>query len=303
MTLDEALDDYLVSLSRLRKLSPHTLRAYESDLRDWVGSMEKEMGFRQLRDLDRGLEPGHLRGYLADRMEKLERSSLSRRLSAIRSFLRFLRSEGRIHRDIGVLVPSPKVQPKLPRFLKIEEVRELIETPDVSTALGRRDRALFELIYGAGLRVSEAVSLDWSSLDLQGAWVRVLGKGSKERTVPFGGPAAQALKDYRDSREPEPAPGDPVFTNYQGTRLTARSVARILNKHLVRMAASKSLSPHGLRHSFATHLLSAGADLRSIQEMLGHSRLTTTQRYTHVDIGGLLEDYRSSHPLNKKKQI
>lgn len=303
MELREVLAAYLEHLDRQRRLSPHTLRAYSSDLRDWLDDLVDRQGFSTLADLDRGLEPGHLRAYLADRVERLERSSLGRRLSAIRSFLRHLRVEGRLSRDVGVLIPSPKVKAKLPRFLKIEEMRELIEAPDTATTLGKRDRALFELIYGCGLRVSEAVGLDWEGLDLEGGWARVLGKGSKERRVPFGESASDALRVYRASREASGEPAgaqDPVFTNCLGTRLTSRSVARILNRHLVRMGSAKSLSPHGLRHSFATHLLMNGADLRSIQEMLGHSRLSTTQRYTHVDLGGLLDDYRKAHPLGKK---
>jgi len=184
----------------------------------------------------------------------------------------------------------------LPQFLKIEEMRELIEAPDLSTQLGRRDRAIFELIYGSGLRVSEAVGLDLKDLDLKQGWVRVFGKGSKERTVPFGSQARDALENMISDHENQ-TNDSPLFTNFRGSRLTSRSVARVLTKHLLRIAASRSISPHGLRHSFATHLLSAGADLRSIQELLGHERLSTTQRYTHVDLGALVDEYRESHPL------
>ena len=147
--------------------------------------------------------------------------------------------------------------------------------------------------------MSEAVGLNVGDLDLKGNWVRVFGKGSKERTVPFGPPAQQALEIYLNERDSADTAKLPLFVNFRGSRLTARSVARILNKHLVRIASAKSLSPHGLRHSFATHLLAAGADLRTIQEMLGHSRLSTTQRYTHVDLGALMDDYRGAHPLAK----
>lgn len=173
---------------------------------------------------------------------------------------------------------------------------ELLEAPDPAHPLGRRDRALLELIYGAGLRVSEAVALDRASVDLTGGWVRVLGKGMRTRNVPFGPPAGEALSLYLKTRL-DLAPHSPLFTNYRGTRLTSRSVARIVAKQLVRVSSSKTLSPHGLRHSFATHLLAKGADLRVIQELLGHSRLSTTQRYTHVDLGTLLKDYADTHPL------
>jgi integrase/recombinase XerC len=198
------------------------------------------------------------------------------------------------------LVPTPKAQRKLPRFLKVEEIFELIHAPDVATILGRRDRALFELLYASGLRVSEVVSLDVVDLDLGGGWVRVLGKGAKERSVPFGAPAREALEAMLGDRPDVAMQADvPLFVNFRGGRLTSRSVAKILTRHLVRLASAKSLSPHGLRHSFATHLLAAGADLRTIQELLGHARLSTTQRYTHVDLGVLMDEYRDAHPLNR----
>jgi integrase/recombinase XerC len=202
---------------------------------------------------------------------------------------------------VGALVPTPKAKRGLPRFLKIDEARELVEAPDLTTHLGRRDRALFELLYGCGLRVSEAVGLNIGDVDLTGEWVKVLGKGSKERMIPFGSQAREAVESYLREREGK-APGrkDPLFVNFKGTRLSTRSVARILTKHLIRIASSKSLSPHGLRHSFATHLLSKGADLRSIQEMLGHVQLSTTQRYTHVDLGTLMNEYQGAHPLTQK---
>jgi integrase/recombinase XerC len=209
-----------------------------------------------------------------------------------------------VDRDIGILIPTPKTKKTLPQFLKIEEAIELVESPDLTRKLGRRDRALFEILYGSGLRVSEAVSLNIGDLELSRGWLTVMGKGSKERTVPFGKPARVALQAYLADRDVSPGSSDgelPLFVNCYGTRLTARSVGRILNKHLVRIASAKSLSPHGLRHSFATHLLTAGADLRTIQELLGHSRLATTQRYTHVDLGALLDEYRGAHPLNQVK--
>lgn len=296
--LESAIAQFLEVLEIQRKSSPHTLRAYGIDLREWAESMA-ELGFTVLPALDRGLKPLHLRSYLAKRMETHEKTSLCRKLSAIRSFLKYCRAEGWITRDIGGLVPSPKTRKSLPQFLKIEEAKELIEAPDLSTVLGRRDRALLELIYGSGLRVSEAVGLSVGDLDFNEGWVRVLGKGSKERTIPMGAPAAQAIQAMLADRG-NPAAGVPLFTNFRGGRITTRSVARMLGKQLVRIAASRLISPHGLRHSFATHLLAAGADLRGIQELLGHAQLSTTQRYTHVDLGGVIEEYRSAHPLEKK---
>lgn len=253
-------------------------------------------GFQTTADLEARLQPAHLRHYLSELHAKLEKSSICRRLSAIRAFLRFMRRRNWISRDIGKLVPSPKAQRGLPKFLRIEEAIDLVQAPDATTRLGKRDRALFEVIYGSGLRVSEAVGLSGADIDLISGWLKVFGKGAQERTVPLGPPAVEALQIWFKERG-EVGGSDPVFTNFMGTRLTARSVARILTKHLVRIAVARNLSPHGLRHSFATHLLAAGADLRTIQELLGHARLSTTQRYTHVDIGTLLDEYRASHPL------
>lgn len=296
--MEPAIAQFLEVLEIQRKSSPHTLRAYGIDLREWAEGMTA-MGFSTLAQIDRGLKPLHLRSYLAKRIDTHEKSSLCRKLSVIRSFLKFCRSEAWITRDIGGLVPSPKIKKSLPRFLMIEETKELIEAPDLSTVLGRRDRAILELIYGSGLRVSEAVGLSLGDIDLNEGWVRVFGKGSKERTIPMGAPATEAIAMMLSDREGVHAE-KALFTNFRGGRITTRSVARMLAKHLVRIAASRLISPHGLRHSFATHLLAAGADLRGIQELLGHAQLATTQRYTHVDLGGVVEEYRSAHPLEKK---
>ena len=302
-TVQQAAREFLSELKTRRGYSPHTVRAYENDLKSWLEDLNTR-GVKSLKELQDECEPFFVRSYLSKLYSDLEKTSLSRRLSAIRSFLKFLRSRDLINRDIGSLIPSPKVSRSLPRFLKIEEVMELIHAPDCTKQLGKRDRAIFELIYGCGVRVSEAVALNIGDVDLEDLWVRVLGKGSKERTVPFGPPAVSAIQDYLDSRganyRDKNYSSVPLFTNFRGTRLTVRSVARILNKHLLRIASTKTLSPHGLRHSFATHLLAAGADLRTIQELLGHARLSTTQRYTHVDLGTLFDEYREAHPLNKK---
>jgi len=253
-----------------------------------------------MAELDARFEPVRLRGYLASLNDALERSSVCRHLSAIRGFLKHARLRGWLARDIGTLVPTPRAPRTLPKFLKIEEVRDLIAAPDPSTDRGRRDRALFEVIYGAGLRVSEAVGLDVGDLDLGTGWVRVRGKGGKERQVPLGSPAVSAVREYLAGGPEHPSEQGPLFRNPGRGRLTSRSVARILQRHLTGLASTKSLSPHGLRHSFATHLLAAGADLRTIQELLGHSRLSTTQRYTHVDLGTLLDEYREAHPLGNR---
>jgi integrase/recombinase XerC len=295
--LKDAVSSFLSHLESQRKLSTHTVRAYGVDLNAWEEDL-KHRGIISLTDLGQRLEPGDLRSFLTKFYDSHERTSICRRLSAIRSFLRFLRTQGWIDRDIGVLVPTPKAKRTLPRFLSVDEMLELIQAPDLTTRLGRRDRALFEIMYGCGLRVSEAVGLNLGDVDLKKGWAKVFGKGSKERQVPFGNPAHEALEVYLEDRESLSAES-PLFVNFRGMRLSTRSVARILLKHLVRLASAKTLSPHGLRHSFATHLLAGGADLRTIQEMLGHARLSTTQKYTHVDLGTLMDEYRQAHPLGK----
>lgn len=310
VSLKSALQQFLSYCENQRNLSPHTLRAYESDLRSWVNHLDRNLKIIDLNALMTTLKPDHLRSYLSELYDHHERSSIGRRLSAIRSFFRFLRLKKWISKDVSVLVPSPKVKRNLPKYLKIEEVFTLLKTPDDETFLGKRDRALFELIYGSGLRVSECVSLDIKDIDLKNQWVRVFGKGSKERTVPFGDSAVQAVQSYLEKRKGHLKNKDTaLFVNYRGSRLTSRSVARILSKHLLKAATlsgyfqsqSVKMSPHALRHSFATHLLAAGADIRSIQEMLGHAQLSTTQRYTHLELGALMDEYRVSHPLNKLK--
>jgi integrase/recombinase XerC len=295
LTVLDAVGLYLKYLEHERGNSLHTLRAYRNDLDFWVTALT-HLKIDTLTSLNHMLEPSTVRSLILPLYQTHQRSSISRRLSTFRTFLRFMKSKNWVVRDIGRVIPSPKSSRKLPNFLNIEEIRELVESPDMAHWLGRRDRALFELMYGAGLRVSEAVAVKWTDLDLEKGWVRVIGKGNKERMIPMGSLACEALKNWKEDSLGE----DIVFLNYKRTQLSSRSVARIIARHLTRIASLKSLSPHGIRHSFATHLLAGGADLRTIQEMLGHARLSTTQRYTHVDLGALLDDYRENHPLLKK---
>lgn len=304
-SLSQELDRYLQYLTHERKLSGETLRAYRQDLEHF----KRALSVDDTKDLEKSLTPSRLRSYLATLIDSHERSSIARRLSAIRGWLKALKRQGIIKREIGILVPSPKVKAPLPQFFRVDEIEELLNAPDCSTLFGKRDVALFELMYGAGLRVSEVVGVNRGDIDLERGWVRVMGKGSYERTSPFGAQAARAIREWMRACDQSGAIAtsstvtpleQPLFLNRHGTRLSARSVARILNRHLVRIAASRMISPHGLRHSFATHILAAGADLRTIQELLGHARLSTTQRYTHLDVGTLFDHYRDSHPLAKK---
>lgn len=304
MNLRRAIAQYIEYARDQRKFSPETVRAYESDLTAWSEFLKREHALETLSDLQAKLNPFHLRDYLASLYESHEKTSIARKLSSVRGFFRFSRKRGWIEADVARLVPSPKVQKPLPEFLSIDEVLALLRAPDLDRFLGRRDRALFELMYGCGLRVSEASDLNWKDLQLKEGWVRVMGKGSKERMLPFGNEARQALENYAERLQAEGWPrAEAVFLNYRGTRLTPRGIAKILTRHIMKtMSVLHLVSPHALRHSFATHLLAAGADLRSIQEFLGHSRLSTTQRYTHVDLGALSDEYLAHHPLNQKSR-
>ncbi len=304
------LSAFLESLRLNRNASPHTVRAYESDLSQFLTSLANRLG----RPVD-ALEPSDfdlasVRGFLADRHRTgNSRASAARKLAAVRAFARYLRREGQLDRDPASLVRAPKREQKLPAHLNIGEMASLVETPDTSKPLGRRDRAILELFYASGLRLSELVGLDLEDVNLSRRLVRVLGKGGKERIVPFNSSAAEAIRVYLRDREELCAgrprlpgrgrrgtPQEPLFVNYRGGRLTPRSVHRLVRHYVALCSTRFGISPHAIRHSFATHLLERGADLRAIQELLGHVRLSTTQRYTHVNAAQLLDVYRKSHP-------
>jgi integrase/recombinase XerC len=242
-----------------------------------------------------------VRSYLASlRKEGLKKSSAGRHLSALRTFFAYLKREGNVSANPARGVATPKADSPLPRTLSVDEASSVVEARTGDDALSVRDRALLELLYATGLRVGELVALDLSDVDLSSRQVRTLGKGRKERIVPFGGKAASAMKAYLAARGTLGPKGarrkEAVFLNAAGTRLTDRSVRRILDRALTDAAVARHVSPHALRHSFATHLLQAGADLRAIQELLGHASLSTTQKYTHLDAERLIEVYRKSHP-------
>jgi integrase/recombinase XerC len=286
--------------------SQETLRAYRSDLFQFADHLESRFDLTDAASLG-ALASLHFRSFAGSLMEQNENISVARKMSTLRTFFRYLKRKGVVSKNWLALIPAPKVGKKLPEVLKIEEALELLRAPDTGTWMGLRDRALLELMYGCGLRVGEVEMLSRENLNERPGWVRVRGKGDKERFVPLTGPTEEALREYFDTR---PASSDPeaVFVNFRGGRLTARSIARILARQFLRAASlspqwieeNRKVSPHALRHSFATHLLSAGADLRSIQELLGHSRLSTTQRYTHLDLAEVQDAYRSAHPLSKK---
>jgi integrase/recombinase XerC len=310
MRVNEAMEGFLSFMKVQKRASRHTLAAYARDLAHWREALAAQWGEGlTMARLAKDLEARHLRHYLAQ-ITDLEKASLARRLSAIRSFLRHARKQKWISRDVGALVPSPKVRLPLPRFLKVDEVKGLFDSIKPEKPLDRRDLALFETMYGSGLRVSEAVGLRVRDLNFKEGWIRVFGKGAKERMAPLGEYAREALRAMLADRFGDAASADPaawVFVGARGGVLHASAAARALAARFkaaqVALGGAKRVSPHGLRHSFATHLLAGGADLRTIQELLGHSQLSTTQRYTHVDLGALVDDYRETHPLSTASAV
>jgi integrase/recombinase XerC len=293
--MQQEIATFIQYLKAERNASPHTLEAYNRDLQQFATLISKEFGpaFRihQITHL-------HIRRYLAALHKELSKSSIGRKLAAIRSLFRFLLRRGILEKNPAELVSSPKREKKLPFHLDIDEVTTLIEAPAAITPLSIRDRAILETLYSSGLRVSELTGMNIGGADLLAGSVRVVGKGGKERMVPLGSMAAKALEVYLDLRGSREL-NSPLFLNSRGGRLTRRSVARIVDRYMMHLETMKKASPHTLRHTFATHLLEGGADLRSIQEMLGHASLSTTQKYTHVSIDRLLEVYDKAHPKAK----
>ncbi|TWJ13541.1 tyrosine recombinase XerC [Geobacter argillaceus] len=294
--MQREIDRFCQYLTVERNASPHTVEAYCRDLEQFAAFVRNEPGGAVSVDA-----VGHLliRRYLALLHKEHKKSSIGRKLAAIRSFFRYLLRQGVVATNPAELVSSPKREKRLPYHLNIDEVTTLVEAPAGSNLLPARDRAILETLYSCGIRVSELTGLNVGGADLEGMTVRVLGKGGKERIVPLGSKAAGALDEYLAARN-NPSPETPLFLNARGGRLTRRSVARIIDRYILHLATMKKVSPHTLRHTFATHLLEGGADLRAIQELLGHASLSTTQKYTHVTIDRLLEVYDKAHPKAHK---
>jgi integrase/recombinase XerC len=313
VALDQLLTQFLDHLRYERNLSAHTLRNYESDLRQFIDYLlpTKEEAATKKGVVAKRTEPDinqidHLtiREWLSTlHTDHKQKTSIARKLAALRTFFQFLVREGIAESNPAKIVATPRKEKKLPVHLSIEDAVRFIETPDPETDFGKRDRAILELLYATGVRVSELVQLNLRDIDFGNKLLRVFGKRRKERIVPFGDPAAKALQDYLAVREKflMNAPvtkrdARPLILNYQGTRMTTRSVGRLVEKYIRLCAGIHDISPHALRHSFATHLLDSGADLRDIQELLGHARLSTTQIYTHVSMEKLIEVYDKTHP-------
>jgi integrase/recombinase XerC len=304
--IDQLLSQFFEHLRYERNVSEHTLRNYMSDLMqfyDYLAPADAQEGTRREVDI-RQIDHITIREWLSSlHAAQKKKTSVARKLAALRTFFQFLVREGVIELNPAKLVSTPRLEKKLPVHLSVEDAIRFIETPDTETDLGKRDRAILELLYGTGVRVSELTKLDLHDVDFKEKLVRVTGKRRKQRIVPFGDPALHALMNYLTVRNsflqnasPEERDSQAVFLNYQGTRITTRSVGRMVDKYITVCAGIHNISPHALRHSFATHLLDSGADLRDIQELLGHARLSTTQIYTHVSMEKLIDVYDKSHP-------
>jgi len=290
---DPEVAAFLQALEGERGASPHTLTAYRRDLRQFVAFIRQE----GIAAWDQ-VTPQVARRYVASLVRHYARSAVARHLSAVRTFFRYLYRDGHVSRNPLALVSAPRRQPRLPKFLTPDEVRAVLRAPDVSTPLGLRDRALLEVLYATGMRVGELVALRVADLTWDGE-LRVTGKGRKERIVLVADAAQEAMRAYLQAGRPELAgrrPGGAVFLNARGGPLTDRGVRLIVDRALRRAALAKRISPHVLRHTFATHLLDGGADLRVVQELLGHVNLATTQIYTHVSRDWLKRVYDKAHP-------
>jgi integrase/recombinase XerC len=299
--LNDHLTEFLQHLKYERNVSPHTYRNYASDLEQFkqhLFSIER----RDDVPLD-AIDRLTIREWMAGLHANHKKASVARKLASLRTFLQFLVREGKLESNPAKLVATPKIERKLPNHLSMEDAVRFIETPDTTTDLGRRDRAILEFLYATGIRVGELVNIDLTDIDFGERMVRVTGKRKKQRIVPFGEPAAQAVMHYLEETRgtflrncPAATRSSALFLNYQGTRITTRSVGRMIDKYIKLCADIHDISPHSLRHTFATHLLDSGADLRDIQELLGHARLSTTQIYTQVSMEKMIEVYDKAHP-------
>ena len=297
--LDPVAQRFLAYLEGGRGASPHTIRNYGADLREFLAFING----KKLSEVD----PLLIRSFLAHLKSRgHSKATLSRKLAALRSFFKYLSRENQLTTNPILGIASPKKEKKLPQFLDLEQVTHLLEAPSDKNWEGKRDRSLLETLYSSGLRVSELVGLNRGETDLFSGLLKIRGKGKKERIVPVGEKALRSIRDYLEAlpeRLKKLGDGNqpPLFLNRSGTRLTDRSVRRVIVKYARQISLKQGISPHTLRHTFATHLLDRGADLRSVQELLGHANLSTTQIYTHVTTRRLQEAYASAHPRARRK--
>lgn len=290
--MNDSIDEFLRFLQTERGASRHTIRSYKKDLQVFFGYVNSQA---------EAVEAIDVRGFVAAQMkEGLKKSTVGRRLATIRSFFRFLHREGHVSANPARLVPTPRMPQLLPKFLTVDDAFSLVERPEGIGFLPVRDKAILELLYSSGIRVSELSGLNQEDVNVKEGLIKVKGKGKKERIVPVGRKALEALKAYMIERVLLKIKGRAFFLNRRGTRLTDRGVRRIVVKYARSALLDGRIGPHTLRHTFASHLLQGGADLRVIQELLGHSSLSTTQKYTHLDITHLMDVYDKAHPLSKE---
>jgi tyrosine recombinase XerC len=292
--------DFLNYLTYERNVSINTITAYRDDLDSFTAFLCNDYFTLAMEDVElTRVDHLTIRAYLGHLgRRKLSRSSMARHLSALRTFFKFLMREGVVEMNPARGVATPKREKHLPSVMQTSDIALLLEQPDLSLPLGVRDRAWLELLYASGLRISELVGIELDDIELRARLVKVRGKGSKERIVPFGSKAEEAIRTYLAVRSELVTDADEqaLFVNYRGARITTRSVRRLFDGYLRKGAMRGGISPHTMRHSFATHLLNAGADLRGIQELLGHASLSTTQKYTHLNDWQLIAVYRKAHP-------
>lgn len=285
----ELAKDFYRYLSTEKDVSPNTRRAYEGDIRDFLAFLD--------RNRCTLVDQKTIRAYIAEIYAGLKKSSLSRKVSSIKVFFKFLKKKGYIEDNPAALIRNPRIEKHLPKFYTVDEMFHFLDTLGGDTWMDLRNKAVFELIYSTGMRAQEALDLDTTDVHLEGLWALVRGKGGKERVLPFGEKARDAVAAYL--REIQPLRRESVkalFLNRQGYRLSYRGLLKVMKKHQLDARLFKNLALHGIRHSFATHMLNGGADLRSIQELLGHSKLSTTQKYTHISIDQIMEIYDKAHP-------
>ena len=303
MILDTLIEKFDHYISIEKNLSLHTRRNYISDLNQFKEFLEREYPKIKWEAIDNTI----IRSYLGFLYKKNKKTSIARKLASLRTFFKFLLRGEILKKNPASLVSTPRLEKHVPSFLSIDEMFHVLNMPDDSKLGGLRDRAIMETLYSSGLRVSELVEMNEDDIDLNLGIIKVMGKGKKERIVPIGSKAIEALQNYlkfRKTMSTHPLSSSlnsPVFLNQRGGRLSARSVARIINRYIKQCGLLKNISPHSLRHTFATHMLDAGADLRAIQELLGHASLSTTQKYTHVSIDKLMEVYDKAHPKSREK--
>jgi integrase/recombinase XerC len=303
--MEKEIEDFVIHMDIERNLSPNTRKNYLADVRQFKQFLEANNISTKKNDADNMIDIDYMviRAFLGSLYrEKLKKITISRKVSALRTFFDYLQRKGRLKINPGSMVQTPKTEKYIPVFLSVDEMFTVLDAKGPSGAIGIRDRAIVELFYSSGVRLSELVGLNIKDIDYEQGLMKVRGKGKKERIVPVGDKAIVAVRTYLEKRceisrtNIKNDYGGPIFINKEGTRLSTRSVARILDKLVLASGLGRKISPHTLRHTFATHMLEAGADLRSIQEFLGHESLSTTQKYTSVSVGRLLEVYDKAHP-------